>query len=211
MKEKCCLCLTTTIVPTTTPLTCASFTCVAPWIPEPEASTFVCAATGCTKEKCCLCLTTTLLPTTTPMPTTTELTCASFTCIAPWIADPGKTHRACADFLGGCTKHSCCLCLTTTPMATSTQPCDTNAPPAVASPCTTKAIRLYSAQQIPGVSENAPEKFSTAQGTTVGFLTIFAVAGLSAGLGVSIFKHVRRNYRRTGVPTQVDSLEDGAD
>merc|ERR1719335_203774 len=154
-KELCCS------MPTTTPLTCASFTCVAPWIPEPDARDFPCAANGCTKEKCCLCLTTTPCTTTTPMPTTT-------------------------------------------------QPCDTNAPPAVASPCTTKAIRLYSAQQIPGVSENAPEKFSTAQGTTVGFLTIFAVAGLSAGLGVSIFKHVRRNYRRTGVPTQVDSLEDGA-
>merc|ERR1719359_941482 len=116
-----------------------------------KAETPVCMG-SCTKELCCLCLTTTIVPTTTP------LTCASFTCVAPWIADPGKTHTPCQG--GVCDKHKCCLCLTTTPGPTSTQPCDTNAPPAVAGPCeiTTANIRLYSVPQVPSVSENASEK-----------------------------------------------------
>merc|ERR1712086_662019 len=119
--------LTTTPCSTTTHLTCSSFTCPpAPW--KKVLGVPVCAATGCTEELCCVRL------TTTPCTTTTHLTCSSFTCPpAPWTKVLGVPVCAAT----GCTEELCCVHLTTTPCTTTTA--------APASPCTTHAMRLYSA------------------------------------------------------------------
>merc|ERR1719247_1528553 len=53
-KNLCCACLTTTVVPTTTPSTCATFKCPpAPWAKKPNSDGLVCPSGGCTKSQCC--------------------------------------------------------------------------------------------------------------------------------------------------------------
>merc|ERR1711972_346002 len=66
----CCLLITTTPVPTTTPLTCVTFACPSPsvWHAIPQAVT---CHGQCTKAVCCFDPTTTPMPTTTPVPGTT--------------------------------------------------------------------------------------------------------------------------------------------
>merc|ERR1712153_148705 len=124
-RELCCVCLTTTPCTTTTHLTCSSFTCPAGWVKRPQADNLQGQLSA---ELCCL------HPTTTPCTTTTHLTCSSFTCPpAPWTKVPGDPVCAAT----GCTEELCCVRLTTTPCTTTTA--------APASPCTTHAMRLYSA------------------------------------------------------------------
>jgi len=122
----CCLLATTTPVPTTTPTTCGSFSCRAPWEMLSKMSSrwmHQCGAGGCKAEDCCA------LATTTPTP----ITCASFHCATTpgWVADPSKTKKQCQNVgatnttfrvnkVFACDRKWCCMVVTTTPTPTTT-------------------------------------------------------------------------------------------
>jgi hypothetical protein len=115
--------MTTTPVPTTTPTTCAKFTCTTPWEKDTTKLAKVCAAPGCTSKDCCLC------KTTTPKP----ITCAAYPCPVNigWVTDVSKKNKECRaanvggskvgmDAQPGCDRRWCCKFLTTTPVPTTT-------------------------------------------------------------------------------------------
>merc|ERR1712224_618728 len=78
-RTKCCAGVTTTTSttpsPTTAPETCDTYDCgPAPWVKVAPPGTVCSGPRGCTRTKCCAGVITTLRPTTT------VVTCASFTC-----------------------------------------------------------------------------------------------------------------------------------
>merc|ERR1712226_61737 len=171
--------------------------------------------------------TTTPCPTTTPAPTTSLYTCKTFYCPMPFVSILKPEEAVCTG-ASGCSIKFCCLMVTTTPVATTTPaptttpcptttpppptttpaptttPCPTEPPTNAPAPCSTAAYRLYSSQQ--GVVLNADEDSKSWAMPSMGMFALFAVGGLAAGVGASIFRRGRRNTRQPSVYT---TLEDG--
>merc|ERR1719217_615995 len=102
--DHCCL------HPTSTPATCATFTCPTTMQKRPQPGRLTCPPGGCTEDVCCL------------------TTCAGFTCPSAdgWIAKANPSGIVCpALSAGGCTKDHCCVCPTTTPATCAGFTCPT--------------------------------------------------------------------------------------
>jgi hypothetical protein len=128
--DTCCLLVTTTPAPTTTPSTCYTYTCPQSMVQRPRPENLVCGHQGCNDGQCCLAITTTpgnpcttVAPQPTPAPATPApaqpcstavpqaggavTTCAGFICDAPKVVRPHPEHIECLDT--GCTASQCCL------------------------------------------------------------------------------------------------------
>merc|ERR1711879_508678 len=143
-----------------------------------------------------------------PAPTTSLYTCKTFYCPVPFVSILKPEEAVCTG-ANGCSIKFCCLMVTTTPVPTTTPaptttPCPTTPPTTVGAPCSTAAYRLYSSQQ--GVALNADENSKSWAMPSMGMFALFAVGGLAAGVGASVFKRGRRNTRQPSVYT---TLEDG--
>jgi len=127
-----------------------------------------------------------------------DLTCSSFTCPpAPWTKVPGKPVCAAT----GCTKELCC----------TASPCATAAP---ASPCTTHAMRLYSAggqgvlQKVLAVKQDA----TTSQVSLSMVLTMFALFSVGAVVGgVAVAVVITRAAHRSTRQAKEDLLPASSD
>merc|ERR1711879_530114 len=137
-----------------------------------------------------------------PAPTTSLYTCKTFYCPVPFVSILKPEEAVCTG-ANGCSIKFCCLMVTTTPPPTTT-PCPTEPPTNAPAPCTTVAYRLYSSEK--GVVLNADEGSKSWAMPSMGMFALFAVGGLAAGVGASIFKRGRRNTRQPSVYT---TLEDG--
>merc|ERR1712194_450243 len=177
----------TTVAPaapctTVAPPTCTTFQCPAGWVERPQAYNLQGTLSA---ELCCL------HPTTTPCTTSTHLSCSSFTCPpAPWTKVPGDPVCAAT----GCTKELCCARLATTP--------------APASPCTTHAMRLYSAGE-EGVVQKSLAVQQNSATSKVSFSMVLPMFALFSVGGVAVAVVIRKAAR--GRTTHVRLVEPPAD
>jgi len=202
-------------------------------VPKESPGKILCTGlTGkkCSYAGCCLMVTTTSPPptytpppttpapptypptTVTPAPTTPPYNCGSFYCPAPFTSKPYSKTIMCAG-KDLCSIKLCCLVVTTTtPKSTTTPeptttPCPTEPPTKGAAPCSTAAYRLYANQQ-EAVVQKADMDSKGWMMPSMGMFAFFAVGGLAAGLGASMYRRSRRSTRVI-LPRHV-SLEEGS-